>query len=305
MEQQITIPKNIVSFFYNNLNSSANTFEISDSQKCYNLLKQNYFISDKDKVILKELSAEIDSIPDEQRKMEFKNVLGKIFLDRTKLIDYSLDSTKFKYFNLCNASDDKIYFDPEIKEEEVFKVRLNLFNLGITELEIHTLNSFLSPDRNSRFLNPESKQVLSVTFKEDTVYDLTNLLKPFIREAKEIKIIDNYLANYLSRFHLSKILKVVNEKCNITFITLSEDDYLKNKMKDVEKAKKNYWSLNDLAGKFNVKIENIKKSGHLERYIITDKFEISLPGGFDQFGKDGKPYIDDKNNILKLVVERK
>jgi len=303
MEQQITIPKSIVTYFLKNLIKTDNTFEIPDTKKCYSLLKQNYFVSDRDKIVLKEISDEIESISDEQKKNEFRNAIGKLFLDRTKLIDHSLDNTDYKYFKLCNASEDKIYFDPEIKEVDKLKIGLNLFNLGINELEIHTIESFLSPDGNCRFMNPGSKQVQSILFNENTSYDFSKILNPFLRDAKEIKFIDNYLANYLSMFHLSKILKILDKQCKVTFITLTEDDYIKYK-KDIDIAKKDYLSLENLAKEFNARIENVNSSGHLERYIITDKYEILLPGGFDQFNKEGIPYNVSKNKILKMVIEK-
>jgi len=303
MEQQITIPKSIVSYFYNNLTNSETDFEVTDLQKCFSLLKQNYLVIDKDKILLNEILFEIESIDNEQKKIDFKKILGKLYLERMKLINHSLDNTQLKYFELCNASEDKIYFDPEIKEEDKLKIGLNLLNLGISELEIHTIESFLSPDAKCRFMNPDSKQVQPVLFYENTAYDLSKILNPFLREAEEIKFIDNYLANNLSIFHLSKILKILNKKCKVKFITLSIDDYIKNK-KDIDKAKKDYLSMVDLAKEFNAKIENVISSGHLERYIITDKYEILLPGGFDQFNKEGIPYNISENKILKMVIEK-
>jgi len=55
MEQEITVSKNIVSYFYNNLTLQSNSFEISETQKCYELLKQNFFISDSGKILFNEL----------------------------------------------------------------------------------------------------------------------------------------------------------------------------------------------------------------------------------------------------------
>lgn len=304
MEQQITIAKSIVSYFYKNLTNNSNTFEISDSQKCYSLLKQNYFVSDKDKFVLKEISGDIDYIPDEQKRNEFRNVLGKLLLDRIKLIDHKLDNSNFQYFKLCNASEDKIYFDPEISKEDLLEIKTNLSRNGITKLEFHNLKTFLNPGDNCRFMNPNTKPVKTVLFKKNTAYDLPKILKPYLREAKEIKFIDNYMANSLSIFHLTKLLKILNRDCNKTFITLSKNDYIKNK-RIFEKAKKDYQNLLSLAKNYNVKVKNINRTGHLERYIVTDKYEISLPGGFDQFSKDGKPFIDNENKILKMVIERR
>lgn len=80
---------------------------------------------------------------------------------------------------------------------------------------------------------------------------------------------------------------------------------MNNKKSNVNKANRNYSKFENLTKKLNGKIESINKSGHFERYIITDKYEISLPGGFDQFDERGKPFIEGKNRILKMIVERR
>jgi len=305
MEQEITVSKNIVSYFYNNLTLQSNSFEISETQKCYELLKQNFFISDSGKILFNELLNEINLIADEQKRNEFKNYLVKLFIDRIKIINYSLDNSEQKYFKLCNASRDKIYFDPDLKEDEINKTKIGLFNEGLNEVEIHCLKSFLSPDKESRFTNPSSKVIHSKTFEENKEYNLTNELILFLRDSKEIKYIDNYLANPNSRYHLENLIKSLEGKSEIIFVTLTKDANLENNKSDIDRAKLNYSELEKLIKKYNINIENIERSGHLERYIITDKYEISLPGGFDQFSRKGIPNINDKNKILKMFVERK
>jgi hypothetical protein len=311
MEQQITVAINIINYFYNELFNHKSSFQIPEYVSFYNLLKHNYIVSDDKKIFLDEIhnevSKKINLIENDDIRKNFKTSM-RMFIEKSKTIDFSLDNSDSKYFKLCNASEDKIYVDPELKTEEINTLRLSLFNKGLNEVEIHSLTSFLNPAEDNKLINPTTKIVYSKKFEAGKEYNFSEMLKPFLRDSMEIKIIDNYAANYISRFHIEKLLKSLKSKSIITIFTLSREDYLKNKGSDLESIKKaemNYSDFERLSKRLNIEIKDIEKAGHLERYIITDKYEILLPGGFDQFDKDGKPYKIDENKILKMVIEKK
>ena len=305
MEQLITVTKNMVNYFYSELPKKNLSIGKNKLDQCFEILKQNYFVSDNDKRLFNSLISEIELLKDVQVRECIKNHLGKLLVDRVRFLSHSLDNSNHQYYKLCNASNDKIYFDPEITESEINETRLKLYNIGINEIEFHGLDSFLNPGNDHRFKIPNENIVLE-RFEKDKCYDLVKIILPYLRESKEIKFIDKYLPNYLSRFHLENFFKAIDNSVKICLITLNEVEYCKGrKEKDMEKAKNNYGEFRKLEDKYSVIVKDINQSGHLERYIITDKYEITLPGGFDQFSKDGIPYIDDENKILKMFIEKK
>lgn len=299
MEQQISLAPNIISYFYESLAHPFSSLDITDSQKCYDLLKQNYIIIDNKKELPKLLLKELNSIEDEQRRNLLKVSLGKLLEDRMKPVSFQLDNSDFQYFKLCNASEDKIYLDPEIDDEDLNKLKVSLFNNGLSDIEINTLQSFLNPSERSK-LNHQSV----ISFKKEKQYKLDEILKPFVREAHTIKIIDNFIANKKALYHFEKLLRKMNKSARIELVTLSKEDYL-NRKEDKVFASKNYDKLLKLVKDFKIDLPPNETSGHLERYIVTDKFEISLPGGFDQFNLDGTPNIKNDSSILKMVITDK
>ena len=206
MEQLITVSKNLVNFFYSELPNRNLSIGKNKIDQCFEILKQNYFVSDKEKNFLIVLRNEIESLPDEQKRECIKNYLGKLIIDRVRFLSHTLDKSDLEIFKLCNESNDKIYFDPVFTESEMTQMRFKLFNSGLNEIELHGLDSFLNPGKEQRFKIP-NENIIMERFEKNKSYDLAKIIFPYLRESKEIKFIDKYLPNYLSRFHLEKIFK--------------------------------------------------------------------------------------------------
>ena len=105
-------------------------------------------------------------------------------------------------------------------------------------------------------------------------------------------------------FHLENILDKF--KKSKAFIKISPDRCCKTEL--IEKFKKIIEKYNVSVYYFNdLELKNIEPGkyfvGHRERYIITDEFEIYIPGGLDMFRKNGIYKYRDEDDRADLRID--
>lgn len=297
MEQDICISNNIVTFFYEDLTISS--LDISIAKKCYEIIKQNFIIFDKDNIHLKNITNIIHNLPDCEEKETLKKDFLGLLINKRKKVDFELTSGLTDY-HLANASLDKIYFNPKISNIEIEKMKLSL-NHGIVDLEIHDCNSFVNPDINDNLKHAPSNYDL----QKGIQYDLVKFLKPFLRNSKFVKFIDPYIRNYIARNHLKKIMEIIPKNAEIIIKTIPDDDVKdSNKIKKFDEIIKNRATKEEFISEIRKNKEGVEYNyfGHKERYIITENFKIYIPGGLDQFNEEGIPNISEFDDLMTLWV---
>lgn len=301
MDQDITISTNIVKYFYEDLTNGS--LETSNSQKCYLILKQNFLIVDKDKKHFQQILIEIDKLPKTKEKDNLKkNILGLI-LHRAKPIQNSLESKNGAY-HLAESSYDKIFFDPMITEDDKQTKLLELqFNIGKHDIELYTSQNLISPDMSLRLKNVP----FEVQFEKDKKYDLIKLLNPIIRNCKQIEIRDPYIRNNKAIYHLKKI-RELNTKASLKVKTIPIEMIPtdRNDLHYNDKELKKIIGPTNLSYYQSYLNKNNKYSiPHKERYILTEKFRIRLPGGLDQFNEKGYPNMMEDEDIMEMSIKHK
>lgn len=298
MEQYITITPNVVSYFEKSLNNVRNSVEKADFQICYELLNENYIAIDSNKQCMVVFKNIIDSIENEFIRKDIENVLLKLFESKSKITDHILDNTKLQYLKLCDATEDKLFLDPDLTDENIIESYIELSRSGFRNLELYNLNLFINPGKRSR-LNHKT----TVSFFKNEKYNISEILKPFIRNSSYFKLIDNYAANKDSMIHLKQIINCLNSDTKKEIITFCKEDYVGSKMNN-KKAITNYSEFEKFIKSYNIELKFMDK-GHTDRYIETDNYNINISGGLDQFYPNGMPKINNENKKMNFIFIRK
>lgn len=310
MEQEITLSKNIISYISDFFKSDYYPKGLTTPEfyRVFDILLKNLVVIDKKKQYSSILLNDLNNVITNIRLEEFKKAFTNYLVERISLVECRLNTDdKYFIFDLCNNSDDKIYFDPVIAEDKLNEKKLLLKFSGYGDIELHSLASFLNPNKNKHRFIDNNLDVDIIEFIENNTYKLEKILKPYLKNSKYIEFIDKFLPNELSLYHLRKILSNCDNIPEIRFITCTKKDYLSNS-KPYKKniAENNYKEFEKLISDNESYIfVNINTCGHTERFIITDKYEILLPGGFDQIDERGCPKIDSEYKKLKMFIIKK
>jgi len=293
MDQELTVSKNFISYLFNNLPS----YKSNNTQKCIDLIEQNHFVNDLKNNHLKQFYEEFEKYPDSDKKRNIYSIMDYIFRNKIKYFDHNYSGNEECEESeelLAKETNDKILFDVSLNSKDI-KRKLRKY----PEIEYLNEKIFINPDIHYRF------KVIPVTIEleADVRFDLNNLLFPLIRNSKEVKVIDPFLPNKNAFSNLKKLFEIINIETKIKLQVYSERDYL-SYGKNNDDFKKNYGNfLNEIkkmqVSKFKIEIEEFKTRKHKERYIMTDKFEITLPGGLDCLNENGMPVLtgDEKKRI--------
>lgn len=295
MDQEITVSKNWIKLLFED---HLGVKKIDYAKKSVDMIEQNFFISDKNRYHISNLFTELESHPDGNRKELIAEILRYLSVEKIKPIDIQHFENTSNEILLAENSEDKIYFDPYLTEKEIKKLSKKHLNI-----EIHNKNSLVKPFDYHRFrIVPDN-----IKFQKDVRFDLIGYLKPYLKYAKNIKIIDPFLANTKAFFNLKNLFEFINISCKIEIQIYSLNDYLNsNKSKKMD-YESNYALLikkiNELKKTgFNIEIIEFKTKKHKGRFIITDKVEIQIPGGLDCINQDGFPTIEENETSEKLSV---
>lgn len=296
MDQEITVSKNIVSYLFNNLPA----YKANNAQKCIDIIEQNYFVSDNQNNHLKKIYDEFESFPDDDKRRSIYYLLDHTIQNKLKNIEYSYTGEEDCEIQLSNESEDKIFLDVNLDLKGI-KSKAKKF------LNVEFLNSdlLIKPEITNRF------RVIPSTYElqKEVRFDLLNFVKPLFRNATEIIIIDPFLANKNAFKNFKDLFSVINKVCKIKLKIYSERDYLSYaylKIK-IDEFKSNYdVLLKEIKFQrgfgFKIELEEFEVKKHKERYILTDKFEIYIPGGLDCLDENGFPLLDSDNDKKKFTV---
>jgi len=294
MDQELTVSKSIVNYLFKNLPA----YKANNAQKCIDIIEQNYFVSDIQNSHLKKIYDEFKFFPDGDKKRSIFDLLDHTIQKKLKSIEYFYTEEEDCEIQLSNESEDKIFLDVNLDLKGI-KSKTKKF------LNVEFLNSdlIINPEISNRF------RVIPTNYElqKDVRFDLVNFMRPFFRNATEIIIIDPFLANKYAFHNLKNLFQVIEKKCKIKLKLYSERDYLSYSKLKKDEFKNNYDILIKEINEqrnigFKIEIEEFKVKKHKERYILTDKFEISIPGGLDCLDVNGFPFLDSDTEKKKFTV---
>ncbi len=296
MDQEITYSSSLIKFLH--LDNSI--LEMSDQKKVWQLIEQNYVVSDAELKILKSYGEEVKKLQSSVIKQELQNFVDGLINNKAKKrrtynVTQSYDDQEI---NITLSSNDKIYFNSLYSEKDI-KSTVKKY----PEIETHNVSSFLSPMPIDKLKHIPS----TIPLEKGIYYDLQTILDPFLRNSKNIRIEDPYLPNNTASYNVLKIIENLRHK-NITLVFLTRSKYAEHPVNDKRNKKESVYnkfieklkSLN--SDGYRIKFDtHFKKKTHRERYLFTEDFQIYFPGGFDLLETDGRL----RNDFNSEVDERK
>ncbi|MCX6166002.1 MAG: hypothetical protein NTU73_14265 [Ignavibacteriae bacterium] len=283
MEQEITISENIFNFLSNNL-----TYGRSIASDCIDVISDNYIIDDNNKTVFRYFSDSIDKIEESKRNYLFDILKKWLEYNRKKLNEVSENDWKNDLIKLCGLSNDKIYLNAEFEEKEIKQNQKKYF-----EIEFHNSETLIKPDLSNRLKNLPYVNEL----ENNVYYDLNKILFPFIRNAKFIEIRDPYITSTYNYYNFENFTNIIPKSaiCSIIILrsslnNISEYPLIPEFKKLIERLNKEGHNMTT----DYFELPKDKDAKHIERYIITNKYEIYLPGGFSCLNKDGYAKVKKK-----------
>lgn len=290
MDQEVTISPELIDFIYDN----TPAYKKNKALDLIELIEQNYFTNDINDIQYRRYVERLNNLKDEQKRNAIHDIIRKW---RSKgPIPYNTEKEKFNEIELSKLSKDKLILNPNKTEKDLKKLQKNN-----NDVEFHNVNSFINPKTYQRLKNLPTK----IIFEKDVQYDLTIIIEPFFRHSKKLEIYDPYIYNPNAFRQLVKIIDISYDK-EIELVALKRELYFKNDIKgDKEKYyKKFYEFINTKKNSGPIIIIKEYKSGkHKERYILTDKYQIYLPGGLDILDENDYPNLDDESDIKELRID--
>jgi len=298
MDQEITYSSSLINFLH--LDNSI--LEISDQQKVWQLIKQNYVVIDAELKILKSYGEEVKKLQPSGMKEALQNFVDGLINNKAKKrrifnVTQSYDDQEI---NITLSSNDKIYFNSMYSEKDI-KSTVKKY----PEIETHNVSSFLSPMPIDKLKHIPS----TIPLEKGIYYDLQKILDPFLRNSRNIRIEDPYLPNDTASYNVLKIIENLMHK-NITLVFLTRSKYAEHSVNHERNKKESIYdtfieklkSLN--SDGYRIKFDtHFKKKTHRERYLFTDDVQIYFPGGFDLLEIDGylKKYLEDDISEKKEI----
>jgi len=288
MDQQITLSKEIVPYLASNLPS----FKFNNAMKCIKFIEQNYIVCDNQKKHFLSIVNEIDKLDNEEKRDTMRVIFDHWMREKNSFVETEEES--MNEISLAEKCNDKIYFNPLLPDNKINKLLVKY-----SKVESHNEKTFLSPLPINRLKHAPT----IIPLVKNTYYNLYTIIEPFIRGADEVKIIDPYLPNPNASNNLFNILPLMKNK-KITLSYLKRDKYIYND--DDEWGQKNYDDFDaaireKIRAGYLISLKKIKVKKHRERYIVTDRFNIYLPGGLDFLDNNGFPKIDLEEIDIKEI----
>lgn len=300
MEQEISVSDSVIRYLSQNIKPYGKGIEY----ECINILSDNYIVDDENNTIFKMFDKAIELINTDDpfelgKKTYFKEQL-KTWLEknRRKINNVYESDWNNDVLELCKLSQDKILFDTSLGDKEIKSIRKKIF-----DIEIHNLNTFLQPDSSYRLKHLP----LKIKLEQDICYNLNNILFPFIRNAKYLVIVEPYISSWQNIVNFKKLTEIIPKSitCEIIKFRNAQDEKSKKELSDFEEFIKvsNHDGYNFVVN--HPKLPHNKSSKHIERYIITDKYEIYLPGGFNCLDENGYSNVSGDYDIKEINVKKR
>ena len=117
MNQEITYSSNLIEYLY----SDKTILEISNQKKVWELIKQNYVVSDSNMKILEVYGEIIKSLPASVLKQELQNFVDGLIQNKAhKRKTFNIiELNEELEIGLSKSTNDKIYFNPILNEKEI------------------------------------------------------------------------------------------------------------------------------------------------------------------------------------------
>ncbi len=277
MEQQIVLTSDVINFF---ISKSVNPFRNDEVKDCICVLDDNSIVDDKHRNLFKKMSQLIDSLEESTKDSNKFYYLKEIFenwLKNSPQLDVAYNNYEdIDFFELCKLTFDKLFFNPLLQSSEI-----NKLSKKYTDLEFHNSTSLIKPELHHRLKNLP----MVVNLKEVEFMDLNRLLLPFIRKSKTIKIYEPYITGKHNFSNFKNFFDIVPISSDIIIYVF------RSLKKETEKYKNFDNFIKTLKQKgYKIIIEFFDSNfdtEHIERYIVTDKYSIYLPGGFNCLDSDG------------------
>lgn len=286
MEQEITVSENLFDYLSNNI-----TFEKNGASACIDVISDNSIVDDKYGSVFKNYEKFIGSLNDEKLIQFFKKVF-KYWLNNSKRLEVTSQSNKvIDLFKLCSFSKDKIYFNPELDSNQMIELSKNY-----TDIEFHNIKTIVRPRIEDRLKNVP----LKIKLIQNQSLNLNHILEPFIRNTRSVTIYDPYITGKNNFYNFKNFCSILPEKTIIRIFTY------KKETEEHFNSHRFFSFINDLKRKeYSVNVEYFKITKHIERYIVTDNYEIYLPGGFNCIDRNGFPVISEDQYKKVITIEKK
>lgn len=292
MNLEVAISKDLISYINEDLNNISLDEKLS--YKILNSIKTNFILFDSNKIFSTQLLQQIENLNDSVYKNELKKFISETLYLRGKPVNLLKEFGNLE-LDISLNSEDKIYINPILSESEIIKFK-NHF--AYKDIDIYNRDKFINPPASNKL--QISKNIIQIEILANIQYDLKKILFEYLKESKIITYIDPYMANYKSLYWIKKIFNDI-QNCKINFHTLTKELYCDNS----EYKIKEYKNFIDFVNSKQIELVFFDKKTHIERYIKTDKYDIMLPGGFDQFKQNGERVAKSGNTPMFIYIIKK
>jgi hypothetical protein len=287
MNQHLTVSNTIVNY----LDRSLPAYKRIKAHDVINIIEQNFIVSDRTKKHLQNIVSEIEKIEDSKHRKILQDIIVNWLDNRSKFVECDM-ALITNLIELSKKDTDKIYFDPTLSQIDVGKLKTQH-----SSVEIHNENSLLEPKDIHKLKNCPC----TIRLRDNIKYNVVALFEPYLREAKEIIFQDPFLINPSAFYNFRLLINCIKAN-KISAFVHSKHNYLGYGWeKDRNKREMNYDSFVKYADQKNIYLSEWKRADHKERFIITDKLEIYIPGGLDLFNNDGTIRMSEPDKEIKNI----
>lgn len=294
MNQQLVISSIIVDYLATNLP----VFSKSEVLDVIELIEQNVIVCDHNKFYFNSLLNQIEKLEPSSKKEEIKKIINYWILEKKLFVNCDYQDCKEKEIFLADSTQDRIFMQPLLSKKEVDKYRIKYKNI-----ETHNTKSFINPLPSQRLKHLPT----TINLEKGIFYDLINILDPFLRTAKQVRIEDPYLPNKFARHNAFMIMRKYPD-ISYDLVFLNKILYSDNKAEKKDIYDSFIYEISQLnQNGSKISFHNqLREKKHRERYIFTESIQIYLPGGLDFLRPDG--FIStssyDEPSVREIRIEK-
>lgn len=294
MNQEITLSRNFVRYWYENPPKRGEG--ISLISKIEEFLSQNYIVFDNKGWFLSIVKDELKNLNiNNENEYETCEIIILSILTKRPIPDpIEINIENITELSMATRSGDKIYFDPISNPQEIKKLEKKH-----NDVEIYNLDSFLNPPIYKRLKHIPTRYRL----EKDVRVNLSIIIIPFIKGSSKLYIYDPYIYNNNSKYQLEQLFEIFDNQIMIEINALNKHKYCKIKSEDNYKNFINFIEQKKQQG-FKITLNDGLPSKHKERYLLTDQYQIYLPGGLDFLDENNYPVLDNDSEIKEIRIDK-
>lgn len=294
MNQEITLSRNFVSYWYENPPKRGEG--ISIISKIEEFLLQNYIVLDNKGWFLTIVKEELKNLKiineDEYKTCEL--IILSILTKRPIPASIEIKIENISELTLAAISEDKIYFDPLLNTQEIKKLEKKH-----CELELHNTDSFVNPQIYKRLKHIPTRYKL----EKDVSINLSTIIKPFMKGSSRLCIYDPYIYNNNSKYQFEQLFEVFDNHIMIEINALNKHKYCKINSEDNYNNFIKFIEQQKQYG-FKITLNDSLAAKHKERYLLTDQYQIYLPGGLDFLDENNYPVLNNDSEIKEIRIDK-